>query len=170
MKRTTIKLILLSVFIALLIILFFPRDYALASSSYFRKVDARKVDLYFPRSDEKCLMIELVLVECIVENDIVVEKVVRRTLEKLFRGPTEQERERLDLWTALPKNIKINSIRIEDKTIFLDLSKEFNLYGGGATNVICMIEQFKKTLEQFSIEEVVITVEGKDQENGVLQP
>jgi len=115
-------------------------------------------------------MIELVLVECIVENDIVVEKVVRRTLEKLFRGPTEQERERLDLWTALPKNIKINSIRIEDKTIFLDLSKEFNLYGGGATNVICMIEQFKKTLEQFSIEEVVITVEGKDQENGVLQP
>ena len=101
---------------------------------------------------------------------MVLEKVVRRTLEKLFRGPTEQERERLDLWTALPKNIEINTIRIEDKTIFLDLSKEFNLYGGGATNVLCMIEQFKKTLEQFSIEEVVITVEGKSEKNGVLQP
>ncbi|MCK5588248.1 MAG: hypothetical protein KAI34_05960, partial [Candidatus Lokiarchaeota archaeon] len=63
MKRKTIKLIIFSVFIALLIILFIPRACALGSSSYFGKVDTRIVDLYFPRSDEKCLVIELIPVE-----------------------------------------------------------------------------------------------------------
>ena len=109
-------------------------------------------------------------IECIIQND-VVEKAVRTTLEKLLKGPTEEERERLDLWTAIPEGTKVNTVRIENKTIFVDFSRELQNYGGGSLNVLCIRGQIEKTLKQFpSIEEVVITVEGRDDQNGVLQP
>jgi len=139
-------------------ILYSPKSCALASSSYFGKVDAIKVNLYYLRSDEFCLIIELVPIECVIQND-VVGKAARTILEKLLEGPTEQERERL------------NTIRIDDKTVFVDFSKELQNYGGGSLNAICIRGQIEKTLEQFpSIKEVVITVEGKGEEDGVLQP
>jgi len=151
-------------------ILYSPKSCALASSSYFGKVDAIKVNLYYLRSDEFCLIIELVPIECVIQND-VVGKAARTILEKLLEGPTEQERERLDLWTAIPEGTKVNSVRIENKTVFVDFSKELQNYGGGSLNAICIRGQIEKTLEQFpSIKEVVITVEGKSEKDGVLQP
>jgi spore germination protein GerM len=171
LRRLIIKLILSFIFFTLLIILCSPRSCALASSSYFGKADALKAKIYFLRSDERCLSIELVPVECVIENDVVVEKVVRAVLQKLLKGPTEEERERLDLWTAIPENVKVNSVRIENKTVFVDFSKELQNYGGGSLNAICIRGQIEKTLREFpSIEEIVITVEGKSEENGILQP
>jgi len=162
--------ILLLVVFVLLMIIYTPKSFALASSSYFGKADAIKVNLYFLRSDEKCLIIELVPIECVIEND-VVEKAVRTTLEKLFKGPTEEEKERLDLWTAIPEGTKVNTVRKVNKTIFVDFSGELQNYGGGSLNVLCIRGQIEKTLEQFpSIEEIVITVDGKSEMDGILQP
>lgn len=155
----------------LFLIIFCVQGQVLADLSYFEiEVDAIWVKLYFLRSDEGCKRTELIPVECVIENN-VVEKAVRTVLEKLLNGPTEQEKERLDLWTAIPENVKINTVRIDDKTVFVDFSKELQSYGGGSMNVICIRGQIEKTLKQFpEIQEVVITVEGKDEKDGVLQP
>jgi len=158
--------------LALFLIIFCIQSRPLADFSYFERVDAIKVNLYFLRSDENCLKTELVEVECIIENDIV-EKAVRTTLEKLLKGPTEEEKERLDLWTAIPEGVIINTVRLEmnTKTIFVDFSKELQNYGGGSYAVICIRGQIEKTLKNFpEIDEVIITVEGKDEKDGVLQP
>lgn len=154
----------------LFLIIFCVQGQVLADLSYFEEVDAIWVKLYFLRSDEGCKRTELIPVECVIENN-VVEKAVRTVLEKLLNGPTEQEKERLDLWTAIPENVKINTVRIDDKTVFVDFSKELQNYGGGSLNAICIRGQIEKTLKNFpEIDEVVITVEGRDEQDGVLQP
>ena len=171
MKGKIIKPILFLIFFTLLII-FCTQDCAFANSSYFGRVDAKRINLFFLRSDKNCLIIELVAVESIISNNIIeIEKVVQAVLEKLLDGPIEQEMERLDLWTAIPENVKINTIRIDDKTVLVDFSKELQNYGGGSLNAICIRGQIEKTLKELpSIEEVVITVEGRDEKDGVLQP
>jgi len=169
LKGKIIKPVLFFIFFALLIILC-TQDCAFANSSDFGRVDAIKINLYFLRSDKNCLIIELVAVECVIPNDIM-EKAVQTVLEKLLDGPTKHEMERLDLWTAIPEGTKVNTIKINGKTISVDFSKELQNYGGGSLNAICIRGQIEKTLEQFpSIEEIVITVEGRDEKDGVLQP
>lgn len=169
MKGIIIKPILFFILLSLLMVLC-NQCYAFANSSCFGKTDAIKVKIYFLRSDERCLIIELVPIECIVENN-VVEKLVKTVLEKLLKGPTEQEKERLDLWTSIPKGVKVNNVRIDKETVFIDFSEEFQSYGGGSLNVLCIRRQIEKTLKQFpSIKEVAITVEGKGEKDGILQP
>jgi len=165
------KSILFFIFLVLLMT-FCTQCHTFASSSYFGKIDTIKVKIYFLRSDECCLAIELVPIECIVENNMV-EKLVRTVLEKLLKGPTEQEMERLDIWTSIPKGVKVNNVRIDkdSKTVFVDFSEELQNYGGGSLSVLCIREQIERTLMEFpSIGEVVITVEGKNEKDGVLQP
>ena len=157
---------------ALFLIIFCIQSRALADFSYFERVDAIKVNLYFLRSDENCLIIELVPVECVIENNMT-EKAVRSTLEKLLKGPTEEEKERLNLWTSIPEGVKVNNVRVDkdSKTVFIDFSKELQNYGGGSLSVLCIRGQIEETLKQFrEIEEVVITVQGKGEEDGILQP
>lgn len=157
----------------LFLIIFCVQGRALADLSYSEKVDTRLVKLYFLRSSEYCIKTELIPVECVVEDNIIMEKVVRSVMEKLLKGPTEEERERLDLWTVIPKGVKINDIHIDEKTktVYIDFSKEMNAHGGGSYPAIYIRLMVEMTLEKLpSIEEVVITVEGKDERDGVLQP
>ncbi|MBU3942784.1 GerMN domain-containing protein [Patescibacteria group bacterium] len=156
----------------LFLIIFCVQGQVLADLSYFEEVDAIWVKLYFLRSDEGCKRTELIPVECVIENN-VVEKAVRTVLEKLLNGPTEQEKKRLDLWTSIPEGVKVNTVRVDkdSKTVFIDFSEEIQNYGGGSFAVICIRGQIEKTLKNFpEIDEVVITVEGRDEQDGVLQP
>lgn len=158
----------------LFLIMFCVQGRALADLSHSEEVDVILVKLYFLRSNENCTRTELIPVECVVENNIIIEKVIRSIIEKLLKGPTEEERERLDLWSVIPEGVKINNILVdkEAKTIYIDFSKEMNNYGGGSYPAIYIRLILEMTLfEEFpSIEEVVITVEGKDERDGVLQP
>lgn len=170
MKKKIIKLILFSIFIGLLITLCVPRSYALASSPYPKEVDMIKVEIYLLKSDEYCLDVEFVPVERIVKND-AVEKLIRTVLKKLFEGPKKEERERPGLWTAIPDGVKVNSVEVNDGVAHIDLSKELQKYGGGSLSALCIERQIRDTIEKFpSIKEVVITVEGKGEKDGILQP
>ena len=156
--------------IALLIILFFPRAYALGSSPDSKEVDRIKVKICLLKSDEYCLNVELPLVERIVENGIL-EKLVWTVLGKLFEGPTKEEMEILGIYTVIPDGVKVISVKVVDGVAYIDLSKQLQNYGGGSFNAFYIREQIERTLKEFpSIEEVVITVEGKGEKNGILQP
>lgn len=157
----------------LFLIIFCVQGRVLADLSHSEKVDVILAKLFYLRSSEYCIKTELIPVECVVENNIIIEKVVRSIMEKLLKGPTEEERERLDLWTVIPEGVKINNIYVEEetKTVFIDFSKEMNAHGGGSYPAIYIRLMVEMTLEELpSIEEVVITVEGKDERDGVLQP
>ncbi|TFB09098.1 hypothetical protein E3V08_01170 [Candidatus Atribacteria bacterium MT.SAG.1] len=170
MRRMIIKLILFFIFFALLIILCIPRSCAFASSPDSKEVDRIKVKIYFLISDEYCLNVDLVPVGRIVKNDLA-EKLAWTVLEQLFNGPIEEDSEKLDLWTAIPKGVKVNSVEIDNGVARIDLSLELQSYGGGSFSVFYIREQIERTLKEFpSIEEVVITVEGKSEKDGVLQP
>ena len=142
---------------------------ALADNSYFGKISTAEIEIYFLRCDRYCKTIELVPVKCIVPS----EGVVQSAIEKLLEGPTEQERKRLDLHTAIPKDVKLNQLRIDltTGTVYVDFSKELQNYRGGSLNSICIRTQIEKTLKQFKVvKKVIITVEGKGEAEGVLQP
>lgn len=172
MKRLIIKLTLSFIFFVLLIILCTSRSCTLASSLNPKEIDKIKVKICLLKSDEYCLNVELVSVERIVKNDMV-EELVRTTLEKLLEGPSKQEKEKLDLWTVIPKEVNINTVKLDwnSKTIHIDFSEQLQNYGGGSFNALYIREQIERTLREFpSIEEVVITVEEEGEKDGILQP
>ncbi len=156
------------IFLGMIFLIIFG-NLALADNSYFGKVSTAEIKLYFLRSDRNCERIELVPVKCVVP----LKGVVQSAIEKLLEGPTEQERKRLDLYTAIPKGVKLNRLQIDltTGTVYVDFSKELQNYGGGSLNAICIRTQIEETLKQFTVvKKVVITVEGKGEAEGVLQP
>ncbi len=103
-----------------------------------------------------------------VENSIPYTRAVARAaIEKLLGGP-----ETSSLSTAIPRGTKLNSIWIKEGVIHVDFSEELQNYTPGSANEVRAIwDQIRKTLKQFrTVKEVVITVEGKTESEGVLQP
>ena len=112
-------------------------------------------------------------------------------LEALLEGPTPEEKAQGFL-TSIPnaeevaafkeralesgqpvpysgERVRLQDLRIEDGTVYVDFSAEMKAYGGGSLRVICIRQEVTKTVEQFSgIEKVVISIDG--QSEGVLEP
>jgi len=112
-------------------------------------------------------------------------------LQALLEGPTPEE-EAQGFLTSIPnpeevaafkqralesgqpvpysgERVRLQDLRIEDGTVYVDFSAEMKAYGGGSLRVMCIRQEVTKTVEQFSgIEKVVISIDG--QSEGVLEP
>jgi len=112
-------------------------------------------------------------------------------LEALLEGPTLEEEDQ-GFFTSIPNpeevaafkqraiesgesapylgdRVELQSLRIEDGTVYVDFSAEMKAYGGGSLRVLCIRQEITKTLEQFpAIERVVISIDG--QSEGALEP
>lgn len=86
----------------------------------------------------------------------------RATLEELFRGPTNAERQ-AGFTTSIPSGVKIGSLTIDDRGVAkLDLSGELRAASGGSCRVGAVRSQIESTLKQFpTVTSVVITVNGQ---------
>ena len=88
-------------------------------------------------------------------------------LRMLFSGPNDIEKDFLS--TAIPSDLQLNNLTVEEGIAHVDLDEEAASLAGSAT-VITLREQINKTLLQFpAIEEVIITVGGRSAEES-LQP
>ena len=136
---------------------------------YFGKVSKTEVLVYFLWCDDNFNVIEPVA----VKRTVNLHSVIQHAIEKLLEGPSDHERKRYDLRTAIPEGTKLNNLWIDiyRGICYVDFSKELQNYGGGSMNAICIRTQIEKTLKQFKVvKKVIITVEGKGEAEGVLQP
>ena len=142
------------------------------SKEYLEKANLMEVEIYFIRLDEKATEIEFVPVMCLTKKSDDIEKIIKSAIITLLHG-LENERKELKLETFIPEGTRLRKLKLDkDKGIvFIDFSEELQSYGGGSMNVICIRGQIEKTLMQFQIvKQIIITVEGKDEKDGVLQP
>lgn len=129
-------------------------------------------------------------IDCVCDDPVVrtipkTQAIARAAIEELIKGPTQEERES-GYSACLPTKemiktfkeafypdwgyqIKINSIKIEDRIAYIDFSEEINAYGGGS----CWVEDIRSsifnTLKQFpTIDDVIISVNGRTKY--ILQP
>jgi len=136
---------------------------------YFGKVSKTEVLVYFLWCDDNFNVIEPVA----VKRKVNLHSVIQHAIEKLLEGPSDHERKRYDLWSAIPSGTKLNNLWIDiyRGICYVDFSKELQNYKGGSLNAICIRTQIEKTLKQFKVvKKVIITVEGKGEAEGVLQP
>ncbi len=98
--------------------------------------------------------------------DGILEEILESTIIKMLKGPGEK-----NLYSFIPEGTRLNSLEINNNIVYLDFTEELQNYGGGSYNVLHIREQLEKTLFQFSeIKNYCVTVEGKTEKDGVLQP
>ena len=96
-----------------------------------------------------------------------VNGIEESTLIALLEGLTDEEEEE-GLHTSIPEGVELLSFSLEDGVATVDFSSDIEPNGGSAW-VTLIRDQIEMTLTQFdSVEEVVIMVEGDEEE--VLQP
>lgn len=107
------------------------------------------------------------------EQVFPVEREIRKTLsvgraalEELLKGVGENEE---GYETTINKNIKINSLTIEEGVAYIDFSEELQTDVAGSCLVSLIRKQIEETLKQFdTVDEVVISINGESEE--ILQP
>jgi spore germination protein GerM len=142
------------------------------ADSYLEKANLMEIEIYFIRLNDETPEIEFIPIRYITPKG-EIEKIIRSVIITLLQGLTKDEREKLNLETFIPEGTKLRKLEIDkDKGIvFIDFSKELQSYGGGSMNVICIRGQIERTVEQFPfVKQIIITVEGRSEEDGVLQP
>jgi spore germination protein GerM len=103
-----------------------------------------------------------------VKRLVSAEAPARPSLEELFVGPSESEKA-AGYFTSIPIGVKINSLKIENNVVYVDLSEELEKGAGGSCRVAAIRFQITKTLKQFSsISSVVISINGRVED--ILQP
>lgn len=94
--------------------------------------------------------------------------VARSALEELLKGVNESEKSK-GYFSNLNTGITIKSLRIENKTAYVDFDKTIEEGMGGSCRTSAIRAQIIKTLQQFpTISNVVISVEGRTED--ILQP
>lgn len=94
--------------------------------------------------------------------------VARSALEELLKGVNESEKSK-GYFSNLNTGITIKSLRIENKTAYVDFDKTIEEGMGGSCRTSAIRAQIIKTLQQFpTISDVVISVEGRTED--ILQP
>jgi spore germination protein GerM len=79
-------------------------------------------------------------------------------LNSLIEGPPENS----NLLPTLPKNLKVLSLKIKNKTAYVNFSKELLSYGGGTASELGIVSSIVLTLTELkNIEKVQILIEGK---------
>lgn len=93
--------------------------------------------------------------------------VARAALNELLLGVTEEEKV-FGYSSAIPENVALKSLRIEEGVALVDFNGELNDVAGSC-RVEAIRAQIENTLFEFPIvEEVIISIEGKTEE--ILQP
>lgn len=96
------------------------------------------------------------------------EGIAWAALEKLLIGPTEIEKQN-GYYTSLNTGVGINSLKIENKTAYVDFDSQLEQGVGGSCKVLAITSQIRATLKQFeTIEDVVISIDGRTED--ILQP
>lgn len=93
----------------------------------------------------------------------------KAALEQLLLGPTAEEKS-AGFVTSINPNVKINSIKIENGTAYVDFDETLQKAVGGSCRTGQIISQIKTTLAQFpTITNTVISIDGVSGDT-ILQP
>jgi spore germination protein GerM len=117
----------------------------------------RSVSLYFAEYTDT----EAYLTEEIREIQVSKE-LYKNVVEELIKGPQSDH-----LYSTIPSNVKVNSVKISEGTATVDFSKEiitnFQEIPHSSTTEVLAIFSIVNTLTEFEeINKVKITIEGKD--------
>jgi len=133
---------------------------SVVNSPEANQVVEKKYEVYFPNNklDQE---ISCVRVFPIVKSAGDDELSLKKTLEVLFQGPSEKDKE-AGYFTSIPENVKINSIEKDGVSIKVDFSRDIENGMGGSCRVTAMRAQIVRTVLAFdkSIRSVIISVEG----------
>lgn len=113
------------------------------------------VTVYFSDKEAMYLVPETRKVE-VKENDkIHLEKII---IEELLKGPKIENH-----FDTIPKGTKLLSIKVDDKTAYVNLSKEFKEnHPGGSTGEIMTVYSVVNSLTELdSIDKIVFLIEGQ---------
>ena len=103
-----------------------------------------------------------------VERQVKTLGVARAALEELLKGPLDLEKTD-GYGSSINDKVKINSIRIEHKTVYVDFDSQLEYQVGGSCRISMIHAQIDQTLKQFeSIDKVVISIDGRTED--ILQP
>ncbi len=92
----------------------------------------------------------------------------RAALEELLKGPTNKEKSD-GFFTSINPGVKIQSLRIENGTAYVDFDETLEQAVGGSCKVSAIRAQITQTLKQFSsVKNVVISINGRTED--ILQP
>lgn len=89
-------------------------------------------------------------------------------LSELLNGPTQQETD-AGYTTGINKGVRINSIKIENGTAYVDFNETLEAAVGGSCRVAAISWQIVNTLKEFpTVKNVVISINGRTED--ILQP
>jgi len=89
-------------------------------------------------------------------------------LEELIKGPSDAEKSK-GYFTNMNEGVKVQSLRVENNTAFVDFDDQLEFQAGGSCKVGAIRVQITETLKQFAgIENVVISINGRTED--ILQP
>lgn len=145
-----------------ILVLIFMIVFVFQSSAceWISRLEALKLNLFF--FDENY---EIEKVPFYFEtNNFSKEKIVKVIIEKILEGPQDS------LLSFIPEGTTLNHVVFLGETIILDFSEELQSYGGGSFNVMKIRKQFESLYQLPFIKDIVFTVEGKGEIDGVLQP
>ncbi len=94
--------------------------------------------------------------------------IARAALQELLKGPTLAD-ENAGYFTSLNNGVKIQSLKIENNTAYVDFDNQLEYQVGGSCRVSAIRAQIAETLKQFStVQDVVISIDGRTED--ILQP
>lgn len=96
------------------------------------------------------------------------EAVARAALEELLKGPTQAEKNQ-SYFTSINSGVKIQSLKIENETAYVDFDSQLEYQVGGSCRVSAIRAEITETLKQFStVKNVIISINGRTED--ILQP
>lgn len=104
-----------------------------------------------------------------VEREIArTQAIAKAALEELLKGPTEVEKSQ-GYFTNINSGVKIQSIKIENKTAKADFDEHLEFQVGGSCRVAAIRAQIMETLKQFpTVDNVILSINGRTED--ILQP
>lgn len=104
-----------------------------------------------------------------VEREIArTQAIAKAALEELLKGPTEVEKSQ-GYFTNINSGVKIQSIKIENKTAKADFDEQLEFQVGGSCRVAAIRAQITETLKQFpTVDNVILSISGRTED--ILQP
>jgi germination protein M len=120
------------------------------------KPETDEVKVYFVKLNEKSEKMYLTPVTRTVPRGGLLEN----TMKELIKGPTQSEKKKGHL-TAVPSGLKVNSIRIKNRSAEIDFNGAIE-QGANGSILINRIDQIVYTATQFpSVKSVVIKINGR---------
>lgn len=118
------------------------------------KPKSKTLDITVYFSDDEAMYLVPETRKIKLEDKLIEEAII----EELIKGPEEKEH-----FETIPEGTKLLSIKTEDKTAYVDLSKEFKEnHPGGSTGEIMTIYSIVNSLTELdNIEKVIFSIEGQ---------